>query len=353
MNIQKFFLFSPPHYAQLLATFNREGFRKWASSTRPHFPPKPTNKKKIQSKTRYFTLTKQWWLLNNFIRQDFEIKPHFPSCSGCDPKKDIWYLTTRNYGLFFCFFLSTEQVVIFFFCTWGSPPSHPSSPSRPIPAGVVGWWAGGLVVKPGWGAAVFGAQSSWKLDLLHGGNLQQENQTRQEALSVPATSAHKQRICCCCLPVDTRWCTPWRSAAARRLLWSQPAVESLEAKGNVSVTIRISTCNWAGFQVVNKRSFHSKLQCVMIGLIYVYYTGKSFIWEWKKHPERTRSERWPQSGAVSTYWRFRPWAPRRGRRPPSLPGSPSHPSSPGRQRRGGDVSLVLEGSALGGSSKTE
>lgn len=60
--------------------------------------------KKIQSKTRYFTLTKQWWLLNNIIGRDFEIKSQFPSCSGCDPKKDIWYLTTRNYGLFLLFF---------------------------------------------------------------------------------------------------------------------------------------------------------------------------------------------------------------------------------------------------------
>lgn len=190
----------------------------------PIFPQNQLTKKKtIQSKTPYFTLTKQWWLLNNIIGRDFEIKSQFPSCSGCDPKKTFGTSQQETTVCFCHFFLSTKQVVIFF-CTRGSPPSHPSPSSWPVlfdPAAVGGWVVGR------------GGVSWWSLaeEPLCLGLSRHENwicctvgicgRRRDERCWVFQWHQRTQRICCCrrcrCLPVDTRWCTPWRSAAARRL----------------------------------------------------------------------------------------------------------------------------------------
>lgn len=198
----------------------------------------------------------------------------------------------------FCFFLSTEQVVIFFLCTWGSPPSQPSPFSRPDPFWPCSCWGGGggpgLVVKPGWGAAVFGAQLSWKLDLLHGGNLQQGNETRQEALSVPSASAHKQK---------TYWC----AAAAAYLLirggvhhdvlllpvscndpsrqWGRWGKRGKQVIGNMHMFLQLGRLSSG-----EKISLHLKAHCVCLKAWFTFSTlAKAEQKNYKKTQNKTKN----------------------------------------------------------------
>lgn len=185
-------LFSPLHYDQILAI----SAGKWASSTRPHFSPKPTNKKIDKAHTLHHThktmATTKWchnmtWLWNKVLISQLLWMPS---------KKRRWYLTTRNYVLFF--FLSTKQVVIFFLYM------RVSVVALPPPAGPSFWPLDSAVVG---GSVGEGGGDSW--GVLWWGLV-------QESLCL-GLGCHENWICCTvgiCSRSDTRretkrWWVNW------------------------------------------------------------------------------------------------------------------------------------------------